>query len=105
MPIYPFQSDDGEVIERSYSMKDAPPLGTLIEHEGKSYKRVVARIVGVQDRGFIPFKDMTVMDHHPHAPRVDKEGRPIFKSQREVDTFIKKHNDSGQSGKVLHWDR
>lgn len=105
MPLYPFRADDGTEIERLYPMREAPPLGTEIEQDGKVYRRVVARMAGIQDRGFMPFVDMTVMDHHPAAPRVNKDGRPVFLSQREVNDFIARHNDSGTSTKRMVWDR
>ena len=40
MATYVFQAADGSVIEREYSMHDAPPVGKKIEYAGKRYKRV-----------------------------------------------------------------
>lgn len=40
--LYQFQADDGEVIERNYSMKEAPELGQAIEVDGKVFRRILS---------------------------------------------------------------
>lgn len=85
MAIYNFRSADGEIIELSYSMKDAPPIGSKIQHEGKEYERVMS--TGMQFSGdFKPYKVYT------KCPTIagecglkfdPKDKRPIIQSRAE----------------------
>lgn len=40
MPMYPYQAEDGSVLDRLLAPEDAEPIGTEFVHEGKVYKRV-----------------------------------------------------------------
>ena len=42
MATYVFRAADGEVVERHYPMKSAPPLGKSIRVNGKAFRRILS---------------------------------------------------------------
>lgn len=87
MATYLFQSDDGETIERFYRMKDAPPIGTEIIVDGKTYRRVFCAEVGTAQVARVTHKYPFVSEslpRHVNLPcKRDHKGRQIIASQRQ----------------------
>lgn len=103
MPEYPYEdTQTGERVDLFRSMAQADPIGSVIEHEGRTLRRLASDGVRTQDAGFRPFTSATQARYDPDAPRHDKAGRAQFQSRREVSDFIAKKNARG--GKQIVWD-
>lgn len=88
---YEFQAQDGEIIERDYPMKDAPPFGTIIEVNGKKYERVVSASVQVDTR-FTQWTYPIVSNALPRkipGCQHDSKGRPIIENARHHERIAK----------------
>lgn len=102
MPEYPYEdTQTGERVDLFRSMAEADPIGAVIEHEGRSLRRLASTGVRTVDAGFKPFTSVSQARYDPDAPRHDSAGRPQFASRREVDTYIAKKNARG--GKQIVW--
>ena len=41
MPIYQFKTEDGSIVERFFSMRNAPDIGDRVEVEGQMATRIL----------------------------------------------------------------
>jgi hypothetical protein len=89
-PLYIFQSETGDHIERFFHMADAPKFGTVVEEGGVAYKRVPVppqvdvRKLGKGDHGCVSH-GLPLWDKA--APRHTAHGKPAFESQREIKEY------------------
>lgn len=66
--------------ERYIRLYSAPaPVGPVVGAPGGSDRLVVAH---------------SLPRNHPNAPRVNKQGKPVFINQREINEFCKKSQDT-----------
>ena len=80
--IYEFQSDDGEVIERMFSMANAPDLGKKIVVKGKTYKRVLSGAIELI-REFKPYVCYSKPKGLPGCRTDTKTGRSVIESKSQ----------------------
>lgn len=96
MPRYEFGLVGGtEVIERYFPAAEAPALGSTITVDGKLYRRIISTGVQADVKNFAHVSH-SLPRHCKGAPHYDKEGRPAFQSQREVQEFARANQ--------MHWD-
>lgn len=93
--MYEFQEVAGtRVVERFYSMAQAPDIGEIVLIEGMPFRRIISS----------PQVDVKVFDHVAinlpkwckGAPHYTDNGCPAFQSQREVQEFAKREG--------MRWD-
>lgn len=85
MPQYEFVADDGQIVEKSYPMRDAPPIGAEITVDGKVFRRVFC---GTVDQAGIdrkthkyPFVSHALPPYLPGCKHTHT-GNNIIRSQR-----------------------
>ena len=94
MPTYEFEAENGTVIERFYHMAEAPPLGSTIEEEGKTYTRRLER----HQTRIVSDCEFTSRQINPRHPallarkrgfKIGKYGQPqpIFTGNRDAARF------------------
>ena len=89
--LYPFQAEDGEVIELSYPMKDAPPIGASVEHEGKTYTRVFSDLPVVHDYKWEAYASRQLPRWMKGHDKFTKRGQPIFETRKQEREFAAKN--------------
>ena len=105
MPMYEFEDlATGESVELFFEMQAVPSIGDEITHDGRRLRRVFSRSVTATAKEFTPFRAVSQAHFHPDAPRHDKDGVPVFHSQREVNDFTARNNDDPKSVNKLAWD-
>lgn len=91
MPMYEYvHKPTGDRIEEFHSMEDAPPLGSTIRRDGRTWVRVmsVPQLAPIWNRRFIAHSQAPGDPDAPH--HVGPERLPAFTSQRECDEFAAK---------------
>lgn len=88
MPLYEYRAQDGERLERFYSMRSTRP--EAIQHEGKTYQRVFST-PQIQAFPWKPYASSRLPLNHPDAPEHDERGRACFESQRQEAEFAAKN--------------
>lgn len=79
MPVYEFKTDDGHILEKFFSISDAPPIGSRHVISGQSAVRVISS--GVQTSpDFKPYTSPTLPKRYPGCP-TDKRGFSIVTSR------------------------
>jgi hypothetical protein len=90
---YEFQAMDGEVIERSFPMINAPRIGAKVTRGGKEFFRVISRKVGnatAYDHDQYPKVSTTLPQWCDGAEHTDR-GRAIIRSRRHQDELCRQH--------------
>lgn len=83
MPIYEFQSDDGEKIEKFYLVAKAPNVGKTIKHKGKKYVRIMSLDTQIE-KGFKPYVSYTLAKGQWPDLKLDpKTGRSIIETRQQ----------------------
>lgn len=98
MPIYSFQAEDGEIIDRVYSMAEAPSIGSVLEVDGKAFKRVFCGTVGdgtIAQRSKYPYLSSSLSAKMPGAnvvrdPRSGKL-KPEIRSRKHENELMARH--------------
>jgi len=101
MPIYEFFNIDGEYREVFFNGNDPdlPSIGQIIEHEGESLRRIPS-IPGAKV-GFRPFASRSLAPGDPDASSYDREGRPVFQSERDVREYMARNNSNPTKRKLV----
>lgn len=91
--MYEFKSDDGQVIERFFAVANRPSLGSAITVDGKRFKRIVSRPVGVGER---PFCRKSIAAPQWTGEGIkgvshDEQGHVCFGSRRAQDEYCKQY--------------
>ena len=96
MPMYEFQVVGGaETIERYFPAAECPELGSTLRVGEKVYRRILSRSPEVRVKNFAHVVRNLPMNCKG-APAYDKQGRPAFSSQKQVEEFAKRNG--------MHWD-
>lgn len=104
MPEYPYEdTTTGERVDLFQTMAETPPIGAVIEHEGRTLRKLAPGGVRAVDAAFVPFTSISQPRWDPAAPRHDRDGRPQFASRREVETYMARKNE--RNPKQLVWDQ
>jgi len=90
---YEFQDADGNVVEIDMMMRDAPSIGSIIEHDGRRLTRIASVSVQVD-----PAANRSQYPYVSHAlPRnlagckVANGGKPIVESKRHEREIMARH--------------
>ena len=97
MPNYLFQAPGGDVKSVYFPMSKAPHLGDKVILDGIPCVRVLGDIQ-VRTPATRSVVSHSLPRWHEDAPHHDKDGRPCFGSQREVDEFCSKTRDTDPHG-------
>ena len=87
MPAYQFQADDGEVIERFYPIREAPPLGAVLRVSGKKFRRIVSLPGSLPD--FKPYSTNAIPRRTPGF-RHDRRGKPVVENRQQERRYAKR---------------
>lgn len=92
MPLYPFISESGEVYEVSYSMRDAPSIGDIIELDGKKLTRIVSNFTvdPGTNRNQYPYVS-TALPRKLEGCPTNAQGKPIIMSRRHERNIAAMH--------------
>ena len=95
MPIYSFVNKrTGAIGEFPYSMKDAPPLDSEVQHDGETWVRVVSPVNaagnGFQGDWGYPARCPQLNPNIPEGGR-DKFGMVVVRSPQERRTICSKY--------------
>ena len=82
--MYPFKEVGGEeIIERFYSMKEAPELGMEIEHEGRKFQRILTtQLFLTPDPYQGEREDITFPKGQDLGAGLGPKGHPIIKNRQ-----------------------
>ncbi len=85
MPMYTFESDDGERLNLSFPMSKAPRIGSTVRRKGKAFTRVVSG--GIQISADVanvvhgyPYVSNSLPRNLDGCEHTDK-GKPIIQSR------------------------
>ena len=105
MPMYEFRLvKTGRVVERFFTMTDAPSIGSKVKVTGGMAIRLPARTM-TQVKEY-EHTSLTLPKNCPHAPRHDKAGRCQIKGKKELrETMAKVNADPSLTGggKKYEW--
>ena len=114
MPLYSFESADGEQIERIYVAGEAPHLGEWTEIDGKSYRRIIEMPQIADSKGDHSYRlhseaapPLSAIEYQERraralqarglnepmpvrAPAYDEVGRAVFRSPQELQEYAKR---------------
>ena len=79
MPMYEFQTPDGDVVEKFIPMKDAPDFGEVVDVDGVPCKRI-ASPSAVSRPTWTPYVSSRLPKNLPGF-ECTKSGKPIISSQ------------------------
>ncbi len=89
--IYVFTDEaTGEEVELLMSMEEAPQLGAVIEHEGRTLRRNVTAATGSgrEEINFVSRQLPRWDKHHGEAGgKFDRRGRPVFTSRQQAKEY------------------
>lgn len=93
MPIYQFETPEGQIVEEHLPMAEAPPIGEYHVINGITCRRVCER------KQFDPKPDrrhvaLNLPKNWKYAKRFDEQGHPVFTSKREIDETVARAKDS-----------
>jgi hypothetical protein len=90
---YEFQDSDGNLIELDYPMREAPSIGSIIEHEGRRLTRVPSLSVQVDpatNRSQYPYVSQA-LPRNLAGCKTAKGGKPIVESKRHEREIMARH--------------
>lgn len=93
MPTYQFKTPDGMIVEQTYSMAEAPMIGSFAVIDGVKCQRVASSGVGGAEQvatathGY-PYAAMSCPRNVPGWKETDSQGHPIIRSQRAEREFM-----------------
>jgi hypothetical protein len=91
--IYEFQATDGEVIEESFPMADAPRIGSVITRNGKQYMRLASLSAQVQDHAWRVYPVVSrSLPRNLAGCKTNAAGQPVFASRREEREMCARHD-------------
>lgn len=109
MAEYRFQNAAGETRYFSFPMSEAPPIGSKLRREGKTWRRVIEPVApGVKIQGDRRFtstaaplhwgqtQDEQGNWHGGYAPRYDAMGRAQFTSHAEIEDAMARARHDGE---------
>lgn len=84
MAMYEFKADDGEIIQVSYPMAQAPELGFVIKKNGKKYVRILSSSasIGVQE-SIKPYVTVAGPKGIPGCQTDPKTGRSVIENRNQ----------------------
>jgi len=96
MATYTFQSEaTGKVVEKSFPMAEAPPIGSLIEIDGDMYRRLVdipqlSADIENRTHGY-PYVSKS-LPRNMEGAKTNKQGQPIVTSRWHERELQSRHN-------------
>ena len=93
MPSYSFIDEStGECIELTYSMRDAPAIGTTVEVDGKRLTRVVSefQVDPATNRSQYPYVSNS-LPRGLAGCRTNSQGKPVIMSRRHERNVMAQH--------------
>lgn len=90
--IYEFKDQNGNHVELSMSMAEAPSIGAIITHEGRTLTRVASamQIDPATNRSQYPYVS-TALPRKLEGCRTDRSGKPIIESKRHERNIMARH--------------
>jgi len=90
---YEFLDSDGNVVEISMLMRDAPSIGSIITHEGRTLTRIASTSVQVDpgaNRSQYPYVSHA-LPRRLQGCKTDRKGKPIVESKRHEREIMARH--------------
>lgn len=93
MMLYEFIDEDDNVVEINLPMRDAPSIGSIIQHDGRTLTRIPSVSVQVDpatNRSQYPYLSHA-LPRKLDGCRTDHRGRPIVESKRHEREIMARH--------------
>lgn len=90
--IYEFLDEDKNVVEIAFSMKEVPPIGSIIDHEGRKVTRImsVLQIDPATNRSQYPYVS-AALPRNLAGCKTTRDGKPIVMSKRHERNIMSQH--------------
>ncbi len=90
--LYEFLDADGNVVEIAMSMRDAPPIGSIIEHEGRQLTRIVSdmQVDPGTNRSQYPYVSHA-LQRRLEGCKTTRDGKPVVMSKRHEREIMSRH--------------
>lgn len=89
---YEFEDPDGNVVEIDLRMAEAPPIGGIIERDGRSLRRIASlpQVDPGTNRGQYPYVSHS-LPRRLAGCRTTRQGKPIIESKRHERNVMAQH--------------
>lgn len=90
--LYEFLDPDGNVVEIAMSMRDAPTIGSIIEHEGRQLTRIVSdmQVDPGTNRSQYPYVS-SALPRRLEGCKTTRDGKPVVMSKRHEREIMSRH--------------
>lgn len=90
--LYEFLDKDGNVVEISMSMREAPPIGSIIAHDGKQLTRIASsmQVDPATNRSQYPYVSNALPRRLPGCSTT-RDGKPVVMSKRHERNIMAQH--------------
>jgi hypothetical protein len=89
---YEFLDSDGNVVEITMLMRDAPSIGSIITHEGQTLTRIAStpQVDPGTNRSQYPYVS-TSLPRRLEGCKATKQGKPVIMSKRHEREIMARH--------------
>lgn len=90
--IYEFLDPDGNVVEIDFPMREAPSIGSIINHEGRTLTRIAStpQVDPGTNRHQYPYVS-TSLPRRLEGCKTNRQGKPIIMSKRHERNVMAQH--------------
>tara|TARA_R100000700_G_C3077513_1_gene84769 strand:+ start:71 stop:373 length:303 start_codon:yes stop_codon:yes gene_type:complete len=96
MPVYLFETEDGQRVESFFSSNDVPSIGDKIDIDGITCTRLPSFVLdtaGIARKTHqYPYVSRALPRNMPGVGNYDKQGRPIIRSQQHEKNVAAQHD-------------
>jgi hypothetical protein len=89
---YEFEDENGNLVEINLPMREAPSIGSIITHDGRTLRRIASlvQVDPATNRSQYPYVS-TALPRRLEGCRTDKKGKPIVTSKRHEREIMARH--------------
>jgi len=89
---YEFLDSDGNVVEITMLMRDAPSIGSIITHEGQTLTRIAStpQVDPGTNRHQYPYVS-TALPRRLDGCKTNRQGKPVIMSKRHEREIMSRH--------------
>jgi hypothetical protein len=90
--IYEFRDESGNVVEITMSMREAPPIGSIINLDGRQLTRIVSdvQVDAGANRSQYPYVS-NALPRNLEGCGTTRDGKPIVMSKRHERNIMAQH--------------
>jgi hypothetical protein len=90
--LYEFLDNEGNVVEIEMRMREAPSIGSIIVHEGKTLTRIASamQVDPGTNRSQYPYVS-TALPRKLEGCKTNRQGKPVIMSKRHEREVMARH--------------